>query len=127
MRYLLDTHTLLWFFENNPSLSPEAKANILDKNNVIYVSIASFWEIAIKISLGKLNISFSTDELFEKIEDEDFILMAISSEHIKTIQTLTHHHRDPFDRILISQAKVESCTVITRDEAFTNYPITVLW
>ena len=127
MRYLLDTHALIWFFEKNPLLSSNAESIIIDKNNMVYVSIVSLWEIAIKMSLGKLSLSLTTDKLFERIEAEDFILTALSSEHIRILQTLPLHHRDPFDRMLIAQAEAESCTIITQYKFFPLYQSPIMW
>ncbi len=127
MRYMLDTHTLIWFFEKNPRISSKAQSIIDDKNNIVHVSIASLWEIAIKVSLGKLDISLTTDELFERIDEEDFLMVNILSEHLRIVQNLPHHHRDPFDRMIISQAYVEKCTIISIDNAFDAYSTPVLW
>ena len=127
MRYMLDTHTLIWFFEKNPRISSKAQSIIDDKNNIVHVSIASLWEIAIKVSLGKLDISLTTDELLERIDEEDFLMVNILSEHLRIIQSLPHHHRDPFDRMIIAQADAEKCTIISIDNAFDAYSTSVLW
>lgn len=127
MRYMLDTHTLIWFFEKNPRISSKAQSIMDDKNNIVHVSIASLWEIAIKVSLGKLDISLTTDELLERIDEEDFLMVNILSEHLRIVQILPHHHRDPFDRMIIAQADVEKCTIISIDNAFDAYSTPVLW
>lgn len=127
MRYLLDTHTLIWFFENDTQLPQRVESIIRDKNNLIYASIASIWEIAIKIGLGKLELTLTTDAIFERIEKDDFILLSITNEPINIIQTLPLHHRDPFDRMIIAQAKAENCTIITRDALFEAYDVPILW
>ena len=124
---MLDTHTLIWFFEKNPRISSKAQSIIDDKNNIVHVSIASLWEIAIKVSLGKLDISLTTDELLERIDEEDFLMVNILSEHLRIIQSLPHHHRDPFDRMIIAQADAEKCTIISIDNAFDAYSTSVLW
>lgn len=127
MKYLLDTHAMIWFFENDKQLPEKIRSVISDGNNIIYASIASIWEIAIKVGLGKLELTLTTDMIFEQIEKDDFILLAITNEPINIVQTLPHHHRDPFDRMIIAQAKAENCTVITRDAAFDAYDAPVLW
>ena len=127
MRYMLDTHTLIWFFEKNPRISSKAQSIIDDKNNIVHVSIASLWEIAIKVSLGKLDISLTTDQLFERIDEEDFLMVNIQASHIRNVQNLPHHHRDPFDRMIIAQADAEKCTIISIDNAFDAYSTPILW
>ena len=127
MKYLLDTHAMIWFFENDKQLPEKIRSVISDGNNIIYASIASIWEIAIKIGLGKLELTLTTDMIFEQIEKDDFILLAITNEPINIIQTLPHHHRDPFDRMIIAQAQAENCTIISRDGAFEDYDVPVLW
>jgi PIN domain nuclease of toxin-antitoxin system len=127
MRYLLDTHTLLWYVENNSQLPQKIKHLIDDPANIVIVSVATFWELGIKVGLGKLDLLLTTDEMAQKVVEKGFELLPISLHHIKVIQTLPHHHRDPFDRMLIAQADVESCTVLTRDEMFDAYTVPVLW
>ena len=127
MKYLLDTHAMIGFFENDKQLPEKIRSVISDGNNIIYASIASIWEIAIKIGLGKLELTLTTDMIFEQIEKDDFILLAITNEPINIIQTLPHHHRDPFDRMIIAQAQAENCTIISRDGAFEDYDVPVLW
>ena len=127
MRYILDTHTLIWYFEDNSELSFKAKSIIEDIDNEIFVSMASLWEIGIKVGLGKLIIPFDIDEIMARIRKESMNMITIDVNHVKGIQTLPHHHRDPFDRMIIAQAKAENCTVITRDAAFDAYDVPVLW
>lgn len=127
MKYLLDTHALIWFFENDKQLPERIRSVITDGNNTIYASIASIWEIAIKVGLGKLELTLTTDAIFEQIEKDDFILLAITNEPINIVQTLPHHHRDPFDRMIIAQAQAADCTIISRDAAFDAYDVPVLW
>ncbi len=127
MRYLLDTHTLIWYFEDNSELSYKAKSIIEDTNNEIFVSMASLWEIGIKVALGKLTIPFDIDQIMARIRREAMNMITIDIKHVKGIQTLPHHHRDPFDRMIIAQAKADNCTVITRDATFDAYDVPILW
>ena len=127
MRYILDTHTLIWYFEDNSELSFKAKSIIEDIDNEIFVSMASLWEIGIKVGLGKLIIPFDIDEIIARIRKESMNMITIDIKHVKGIQTLPHHHRDPFDRMIIAQAKVDNCTVITRDATFDAYDVPILW
>ncbi len=127
MKYLLDTHALLWFINDDNSLSEKAKSIIENSENQILVSIASFWEIAIKRSIGKLDLKQSTEELFKETQNLNFILATIDERFIFLIETLPLHHRDPFDRILIAQAIVENLEIISIDEAFDAYPLKRIW
>lgn len=128
MKYLLDTHTLLWFFEGNLNLSLDARSAIENAENICFVSIASIWEIAIKLSLGKLTLDASLNDLRSEILKNDFQIMPIEFDHIIELANLEIIHRDPFDRIIISQAIAEKCTVISRDSNFTHYKnFKLLW
>lgn len=123
MKFLLDTHALLWWLDNNPTLSRKAKQVISLEKNIIYVSAASAWEISIKKSLGKLE---APDNLEEVIEINNFIPLPISISHTLNIAKLPNHHDDPFDRLLIAQATYEKLTLITRDANIIKYDVTVI-
>jgi PIN domain nuclease of toxin-antitoxin system len=127
MRYLLDTHALIWHLEDDARLSVQAKSVIEDDQNEIIATIASFWEMAIKINLGKLVLKMSLDEMFEKLDDMGIRIITIQASHIHIIETLPLHHRDPFDRMIIAQADAEKCIIISIDEAFDAYQTAVLW
>ncbi|PZU86702.1 MAG: PIN domain nuclease [Chryseobacterium sp.] len=128
MKYLLDTHTLLWFFEGNSNLSDDARSAIENADNICFVSIASIWEIAIKISLGKLTLEISLNDLKSEILKNDFQLVPIEFDHIVELSNLEIIHRDPFDRIIISQAVCENCTIISKDSNFNQYKnLKLLW
>jgi PIN domain nuclease of toxin-antitoxin system len=127
MRYLLDTHALIWHLQNDTQLSNQAKSIIEDEENEILATTASLWEIAIKISLKKLELTLHTDEIYEKLIAMDIRVLNILPNHIRTVQTLPHHHRDPFDRMIIAQAQAENCPIISRDGAFEDYDVPVLW
>jgi len=123
MKYLLDTHVLLWWLNDDQTLSQKARNIISDGKNVIFVSAAIIWEIRIKEALGKLKIPKNFKEVLAK---ESFLNLAITSEHAHAIQQLPAIHRDPFDRILIAQAKIEKMTLISRDQKIMKYQIPVL-
>jgi PIN domain nuclease of toxin-antitoxin system len=129
MRLLLDTHTFLWFVGGSSELSRKARNLIDDTNNTILLSSGSIWELAIKINLGKLHMtqepfaSFMSDQM----TTNGFQLLPITIEHSATLTTLPLHHRDPFDRLLIAQAKTKRIPLISRDEAFGMYDIECLW
>lgn len=120
MQLLLDTHALIWWLSNNPTLSAKTKKVIANPNNIVFVSAASAWEIAIKKSLGKLQ---APDDLKEQVEVQRFTPLDINIDHALTVEKLPKHHRDPFDRILIAQAMSENLIIITRDRKFTAYKI----
>ena len=128
MNYLLDTHTFLWFLEGNNSLSSKARIIIEDADNTIYVSIASIWEIAIKISISKLKLSVNLEEVKTEIVKNNFEILPLDFEHIIELTNLEQIHKDPFDRIIISQAISEKCTIISKDSKFDFYKnVNVLW
>ncbi len=126
--YLVDTHALLWFLSGDDSISENAKSILLDPTNRCYVSIASLWEIAIKIKLGKLSIDTDFQQLAELLYQNDIEIIQITFEHIGGLMDLEDVHRDPFDRIIISKAIVEDIPVITKDQNFPKYKkLKVIW
>ncbi len=128
MQLLLDTHALIWFFSGSERLSNTARTLIEDIDNIKYVSVASVWEMAIKQSKGKLNLSIPLDDYIqEKINLEDFQLLNIKLSHLKVISQLYFYHNDPFDRLLIAQAIVENISIISQDPMFNSYPIHLIW
>ena len=127
MRYLLDTHTLLWFLQDDPQLPEKVANEITNIENNCYVSIASLWEIAIKINLGKLSVKFPFVKFASYLADNDIEVLQIGFDHLIQVATLDLHHRDPFDRIIIAQTLVENLTIITKDEYFPSYTDRILW
>jgi PIN domain nuclease of toxin-antitoxin system len=122
MRLLLDTHTFLWFCEGSSELSLTARDLIADKNNEIFVSLASLWEISIKNALGKLTIAGGDYALImDDITGNDFEILNINFAHTVAQNKLPFHHRDPFDRILVAQAIVENMDVIGCDAIMDSY------
>ena len=128
MRVLLDTHTFLWFVLGDPHLTTNAKALIEEPGNEKLVSPASYWEIAIKVSLGKYTLSHPYEEFMERgIAANGFIVLPIEPKHTAVLTTLPFHHRDPFDRLIIAQAMVEGIAIVSDDAAFDAYSVTRLW
>ena len=128
MRLLLDTHALLWFLLDDPQLSATAKALIIDSANDIEISPASYWEIAIKISIRKYRLPETLEAFFEReLAANAFRILAIEPRHVAPLTRLPFHHRDPFDRLLLAQAMVESIPIVSNDTAFDAYPVTRLW
>jgi len=128
MRLLLDTHTFLWFILNDPRLSARATGLISDPNNEIEISPASYWEIAIKISIGKCSLGEPVADFFDReIAANQFRILPIEPRHVAPLAVMLFHHRDPFDRLIISQAMAEQIPVVSADTAFDGYSVTRLW
>ncbi len=128
MAYLLDTHAFLWFLEGNKSLSKKAKDIIVNPKNKTFVSIASIWEMGIKISLDKLQLDLTLEELKHELIKNEFEILPLDFDHVIELSGLDYHHRDPFDRILISQAKSEKLTILSKDKNFRLYKqVKVVW
>jgi len=125
---LLDTHSMLWFFWDDPKLATKAKAAIEDPQNRKLVSVASCWEIAIKVGLGKLDLGESSSSfLAREIASNNFDLLPIQIEHVTAVENLAHHHRDPFDRLLVAQAQSETLSLISCDTIFDQYGVLRIW
>ena len=128
MRGLLDTHSFLWFVTDDPQLSATALAFIVDPNNGILVSPASYWEIAIKVSIGKYPMTVPFDQFFsEGIEGNEFEILPIEIRHAFVLATLPLHHKDPFDRMMISQAIAERNPVESIDQVFDTNGVKRIW
>ena len=128
MKLLLDTHAFLWFIEGNLNLSDVVKNAIEDQNNQKFLSVASLWEMSIKISIGKLELGMTFTELINREVYENTIeLLEIKPEHLDELTKLPFNHKDPFDRLIIAQGLAEKIPVVTKDSAFRSYPITLLW
>jgi PIN domain nuclease of toxin-antitoxin system len=128
MKLLLDTHTFIWFIMGSPNLSAHARALIEDVANEKFLSVASLWEIAIKLSIGKLSLSAPFDVLIpQQLNLNGFELLNLEIDHAAAVATLPFHHRDPFDRLLIAQVMVEKMPIVSIDAVFDAYPVTRLW
>jgi PIN domain nuclease of toxin-antitoxin system len=127
MKLLLDTHTFIWFVENDANLPTSSKIQIEDTDNEIFVSVISLWEIAIKVSLGKLDMTLDLPTIINLIEENGFIILPISPEHTVYVSELPFYHRDPFDRMLIAQTFVEKLTIISKDAIFNDYGVDCRW
>ena len=123
MRLLLDTHAFLWWRIAEARLSSEIRVAV-GAAEVVFVSMASAWEIGIKTSLGKLHIA---EPVEQQIAASDFEPLSIEFRHIEKVASLPLHHRDPFDRMLVAQSLVEGLTLVTADRRLQSYPIPVLW
>lgn len=128
MKYLIDTHALLWYTLNETPLNRTAKELIIDRNNEILISPVSYWEIALKVSIGKLELHQPYKKFMEVcIHQYEFQILPISPEHTETVIMLPFHHKDPFDRLLIAQALVEKIPLISVDKIFDRYDIQRIW
>ena len=121
MNVLLDTHTLLWFISGDERTSQNARNIIESDSTKLFVSIASLWEIAIKINIGKLDLHIPFKKLQKEVLNNNFTIIPIEFTHTVQLSKLESIHRDPFDRILISQALVENFTIISKDTTFSAY------
>ncbi len=127
MNLLIDTHVLLWWLADDRRLGRGAAAAIAEPRNIVWVSAASAWEIAIKAALGRLDLGEPPEEcLPREIEDGGMRPLPITVPHALAVRTLPHHHADPFDRLLIAQAVVDGLQIVTADSAFTAYGVALL-
>ena len=127
MKYLLDTHVAKWALDDDAKVSGKTKSILEDTSLQICISLASAWEIAIKISVGKLSIEGGSAFFIEKLRRLGVELLHVEVEHIAIVEKLPLLHRDPFDRILISTAIAEHMTIITADENIQKYDVPWIW
>jgi PIN domain nuclease of toxin-antitoxin system len=128
MKVLVDTHTFLWAFLHDHRLTSKAKQILTSDEHELVFSLVSLWEIAIKIKTGKLNtIGSSVAYIRDEMDAYGMSLLPIRYEHILQLESLPHHHSDPFDRLLTAQALTESLPILTGDRAFANYGIKLVW
>ncbi|MDR1730544.1 MAG: type II toxin-antitoxin system VapC family toxin [Synergistaceae bacterium] len=129
MKYLLDTHTVLWFFEDSKQLSEKAAGVIEDSDpdNGIVISVASLWEFTIKRSLGKLHFDGGVTNLYAMIETNGWTVLPIAQSHLESLSDLPPIHRDPFDRLLVATAKSERMSIVTTDRNIPRYGVPCVW
>jgi PIN domain nuclease of toxin-antitoxin system len=128
MRILLDTHAFLWFIMGSADLGAGARAAIEDQHNETLLSMASLWEIAIKVSIRKLTLSEPMETLIPaQVEQNGFAILSIKLEHVTIVSKLPFHHRDPFDRLLAAQCITEDIALVTTDSAFEKYGVRRVW
>ena len=126
MRYLLDTHTFIWFGENDKLLSKKAAKEIKNSDNNCFLSIASLWEIAIKFGSGKLILKNTFHKIYTFLSENSINILPVEIDDLYTLLTLQQFHRNPFDRIIISQAITGDLTILTTDKQFKSYPVKCL-
>jgi PIN domain nuclease of toxin-antitoxin system len=127
MNLLLDTHSLIWFLSGDEKLSDNARSLIENSGNSKFVSIATIWELAIKISINKFNFSKGFKSFLELINENGFEILPITFDHALKVSKLEFKHRDPFDRLLIAQCMAEKLILITKDENIKQYSIKTIW
>lgn len=128
MKFLIDTHAFLWFLQKPEFLPPHVLTAIEEAGEDAFVSMVSLWEISIKASLNKLKLPAPYETLFpSSVTDSGLSLLPIEVPHLGAVGKLPHHHRDPFDRLLIAQAQVEGLTLISIDSHFPAYDVPLLW
>lgn len=127
IKNLLDTHTFLWFIDGNENLSPKALENIENKNAQNFFSIVSLWEIAIKLSLGKLEVNIPFKQIEDVIFKNNFQILPISFTDLLKLSEFPFHHRDPFDRLLIAQCINNEMIFLSKDENVSKYNISIIW
>ena len=128
MDILLDTQVILWSISGDSRLSSSARTVFLDPTNNLYFSIAGYWEIAIKISIGKLALADQWSTIIDKEMRSNFIkFLPITQEHCNGLVELPFHHRDPFDRVIVAQAKTEQMALLSADSQLKKYEIEVIW
>ena len=128
MKLLLDSHALIWYVDQDFLLSDKARAAVSDRSNDLLLSAATIWEIAIKVSLGKLAISLPYRQwISQAMADLGLAVLPLTVDHADVQTRLPFHHRDPFDRLLIAQAQVERIALVSRDSIFDQYEIVRVW
>lgn len=129
-RYLFDSHTFLWIKTDAQQIKEETLSQLADPNNRVYLSLAAVWELAIKSEKGKLGafarLAGSGGKLRATLRESGIDLLPIDPQHVLLAANLSPHHRDPFDRLMIAQAKSEDLEVVTRDAIFVRYGVRVL-
>ena len=123
MKYLLDTNVALWFFNGDDKFSTNTLACIDNQANAKFISIASAWEIAIKICKGTLRFDGGVSCFFDAVSAYGFSILPVNEQYVKIIETLPLHHRDPFDRIIIATAIAENMAIISSDDVFRKYAV----
>lgn len=128
MNYLLDTHALLWWMAGDSKLSANVRTTLTQASGAVFVSVASLWEMALKIRLGKLKMPDPFDAyILRQIQINRMEVLPIHAPHVFETLNLPPHHRDPFDRILVAQARKEDLTLISQDKALHAYDVNVYW
>ena len=128
MKLLLDTHAFLWWVEGTPAFGRRGKAAVSNPENEILLSVASCWELAIKLSLGKIRLAKSLDRfILEQLSLNGFSLLDVQFRHVVRVADLPFRHRDPFDRLIAAQALEDDLALVSSDRVFRKYGVDVVW
>lgn len=127
MSYVIDTQAIIWFVEGNKSLPPHVRMLIEDPSQKVQISIASIWEIGIKISIGKLLLNCSLSEFISQLEVDSIGILPIEPVHVIELLSLPDFHKDPFDRMIISQAISTQSLLVSADSLLQQYPVKIVW
>lgn len=128
LNLLFDAHSFIWWIDEPAKLSATALAALEDENNRLFLSDVSIWEMQIKVQLGKMKLKLSLESLIDNQQRDNKVeILQIKTKHIISLDNLPFHHKDPFDRLLIAQSKVENLTIVTRDQEFPAYGAKLLW
>ncbi len=126
--YLLDTHTIIWMIDNPEKLSTKVATILLNEKNSLYYSMVSIWEIAIKVSIGKLELADNWHEVFQnELLYNRVLALSIDWQQIARIEQLPFYHRDPFDRMILAQAQSQKLCILSKDSVFEKYNVNVIW
>ena len=127
MNYLLDTHVLIWYFEDSPDIPDKIYSIINNYENKKFISAASLWEIAIKMSIGKLTMDLPFDDILTEVESSDLLILQVENNYLRKVFELPLLHKDPFDRLIIATALIENMNIITIDENIHKYDVSWIW
>jgi PIN domain nuclease of toxin-antitoxin system len=128
VRILIDTHVFLWWTTADPRLPSRVKTRLLNPDNILLLSVASVWEIAIKVHRGKLHLPEKLNTYFSmRLAAYRIDALPVTAEHVIETASLLAHHGDPFDRLIIAQARLERVPILTADEHFRKYSVEVIW
>lgn len=128
MKLIVDTHTLVWMLHDSPELSQRVRVLVRDRGNDVLLSVASAWELSVKYALGKVDLRLPYRQFIDgAIRNLRLTLLQVTIDHLDRVAVLHHHHRDPFDRLLVAQALVEGVPLLSRDSALDAYGVERVW
>ena len=128
MKLLLDTHALIWWDEDLGRLGSKARASCLDSGNELWLSVASAWEIQIKMMLGRIALRKPLKDLIDdQVKQNGILILPVKLDHVLRLESLPDRHKDPFDRLLVAQALEENCVLVSHDPMIAQYPATTIW
>jgi PIN domain nuclease of toxin-antitoxin system len=128
MKLLLDAHAFIWWDDNPQRLGSAAQAACFDVNNALFVSAATLWELQVKTMIGKLTLRRALKQMVSDQEQRNGLqILPVTAEHVYQLSGLPSYHKDPFDRLLVAQAQIEGCHLVTQDREISRYPVQIVW